>query len=708
MLNKLISVLLLFGCSFCLAAEKADFYVAVDGLDSNEGSEAAPFRTLDRARLAVRVLKQTNSKPIKVWVRGGHYEVEKTIVFDRLDSGKAGAEISYAAYPGEVPVLSAGTKISQWRKPVRGVPGLPIIAKGKVVVSDVKKSFRALFDENGILQRARSTPFITKEGGTKEKVLFPEGVVKNYSQPSQLELWVRPHHAWIVNILPLESFNASALTAHPSIRATYPMNPLHFLKTTDNAWIENAIEELDEPGEWVYDETRGRVYLWPRGESSVYSARLNEIIKLEGEIDFDGSVDLPVTHLSFSGLTFKHGERYQISSDDAGLQHDWEMLDKDNALVRLRGTEQCSIKDCHFLHSGSGAVRIDLHGQENEVSGCHIEHIGGTGILVAGYGPGVKDVNHHNRILNNHIHHVGEIYWHAPGVMISQSGQNRIANNYIHHTNYTGLIISGCVVEFFTRSGRESSKSVRQDEIENIKNITTFEQAKPYLHTHDNLIELNEISHAMQKLGDGNAIYIRGCGSHNIIRKNYIHHLISPMIMQCAIRTDGGQQDTIVRENIIYKCTSQGMMLKLNTKFENNIIADVIYPPRGYYLSLREGPLTGATLKRNIFYSSELFEEFVNELDGKRAGGTEDRRGRKLALIEDIDTAENIFFCKSHPRRSRLFLQTLEKRESSNGSLAIDPLFNDPQNGDFSFKENSPAIKMGFIPINQELIGLLK
>ena len=66
------------------------------------------------------------------------------------------------------------------------------------------------------------------------------------------------------------------------------------------------------------------------------------------------------------------------------------------------------------------------------------------------------------------------------------------------------------------------------------------------------------------------------------------------MKMQCAIRTDGGQMDTLIAENLIYKCVSQGIMLKLNTRVENNIVADIIAPPRGYYLAVREGPLTGA------------------------------------------------------------------------------------------------------------------
>ena len=69
-----------------------------------------------------------------------------------------------------------------------------------------------------------------------------------------------------------------------------------------------------------------------------------------------------------------------------------------------------------------------------------------------------------------------------------------------------------------------------------------------------------------------------------MIRRNYIHHLVTPMLMQAAIRTDGGQRDTLIAENLIYKCMAQGIILKLNNRAENNIVADVLAPPRGYYL----------------------------------------------------------------------------------------------------------------------------
>ena len=317
-------------------------------------------------------------------------------------------------------------------------------------------------------------------------------------------------------------------------------------------------------------------------------------------------------------------------------------------------------------------------------------------------------MNHSNFVYDNHIHHTGQIYSHSPGIMVWQSGENTVANNLVHHTPYTAIIISGCMTDFFRRQGRELGRTIRRHEITGLPKKPERKDVLPYLHTHDNVVEYNEIHHAMEMLGDGNAIYIRGAGANNIIRRNYIHHLVAPMIMQAAIRTDGGQTDTLIAENLIYKCTSQGIILKLNNRCENNIVADVIAPPRGYYLSLREGPMAGATIKRNIFYSSSAECTFIDELPAGRGRISEDRRGRMLALSKQADTDRNIYFCASDPELGQ---QMLEKQQSSGvdaNSLAVDPLFVDAANGDFRLSPDSPALSLGIVPFDSSKAGLVR
>ena len=697
----------------CPAVEPtADFYVSPSGSDTWSGTlpepnvpgTDGPFATLQRARDAVRESGKNRSVDVVVLIRGGIYRLNKTVVFFGVQDGPTSdATVTYAAYPGETPVFSSAQEINGWNTLVDAPPQLPKEAVGKVNVAvvdfarspestsakpsapsrilanstTVPRPFHTLFDANGMLPRARSKGFIPLTGGSRNELHYPAGRLKNWPNLTDVEIVVRPHHAWIVNILPLASVDEQRQIARTAIDATYAMNRLHFLKDTQSCWVENALEELDEPGEWVLDSKEGRLYLWPRNDSQVLVPTLTELIRVEGTIDKDGPEDMPVRNLCFRGLTFMHGERYTIADEDAGLQHDWEMHDKAGGLVRLRGTENCRIERCRFAHSGGGAIRFDLHGEKNTVSGNLIEHIGGTGILLCGYGPGTKDVNGKNLVTNNHIHHVGQVYSHSAGIMIWQSGENRIANNLVHHTPYTGIILSGCMTDFFQRQGRELSRTIRRHEVAGLPKQPQLDDVRPYLHTHD-----------------------------NVIRRNYIHHLVAPMIMQAAIRTDGGQMDTTIAENLIYKCTSQGIILKLNNRCENNIVADIIAPPRGYYLSLREGPMKEAVIKRNIFYSAGRDTTFIDELPPGNRRQSEDRRGRALARAKDADTNHNIYFCAGNPELGKQMLEKQQRDGVDTHSLAVDPLFVDPANGDFRLRPDSPALKLGFTPIDWSKAGL--
>ncbi|MCS7469945.1 right-handed parallel beta-helix repeat-containing protein [Stieleria sp. ICT_E10.1] len=710
-----ILLLVLVTGSVCRAAETdADWYVSTNGSDSWSGTLAepnpqgndGPFATLQRARDAIRELGGRPSNDVVVLVREGTYRLDETVVFGLQDSPQGDATVTYAAYPGETPVFSSGKTIDGWKKVTETLPGLPDAAVGHVWAADVSDRFFTLYDDEGMLPRARSAGFIPLSGGSRNRLHFPKGRLKNWPNVKDVEIIVRPHHAWISNVLPLASVDEQTQLASTSIDATYAMNKLHFLPTVESCWVENVLEELDEPGEWVLNTKQGKVYLWPRNQTPVVAPQLTELIRIEGDVDKQGPKDIPARNLCFRGLTFLHGERYLLTADDAGLQHDWDMHDKANALVRLRGTENCAIEQCRFAHSGSGAIRVDLHGRQNKISGNHIEQMGGAGILLCGYGPGTKDVNRNNLVLNNHIHHLGRIYLHSPAILVWQSGNNRVANNLIHHMPYCGIIVSGFMTHFFDRNGRELCRTIRKHEVGDVPRNPTLEEVRTYLHSRDNTIESNEIHHVMETMGDGNGIYIRGAGAGNVIRRNYIHHLVTPMLMQAAIRTDGGQRDTLIAENLIYKCMAQGIILKLNNRAENNIVADVLAPPRGYYLSLREGPMEGAVIKRNIFYSMGNDTVFIDELAPGKGRKTEDSRGRELARSKDADTDFNIYYSSTDPELAK---QTLEKQQGDGvdaNSRATDPMFVDPENGDFRFKPGSPALEMGIIPIDLSQIGL--
>ena len=92
---------------------RADFYVATDGRDTWPGTREKPFATLQRARDAVRKLVAAGlTDDVKVLIRGGTYYLPEGIVFGPEDSGSKEHRITYAACPGEVPVLIGGVRIT--------------------------------------------------------------------------------------------------------------------------------------------------------------------------------------------------------------------------------------------------------------------------------------------------------------------------------------------------------------------------------------------------------------------------------------------------------------------------------------------------------------------------------------------------------------------------------------------------------------------
>jgi len=76
-----------------------EIFVAPDGNDGGPGDRAKPFRTLARARDAIRELKRAArlTGAVTVWLRGGRYPLAEPLLFTPEDS----APVTFAAWPGD-------------------------------------------------------------------------------------------------------------------------------------------------------------------------------------------------------------------------------------------------------------------------------------------------------------------------------------------------------------------------------------------------------------------------------------------------------------------------------------------------------------------------------------------------------------------------------------------------------------------------------
>lgn len=738
----LFSMLALSGCD-TQQRQKVEVYVSLEGDDTAAGSISAPFATIPKAVEAVRALRQSgNTKPATIYLRGGRHQLNQTLVLGLEDghitqnesatSEEPGAgelsvpaQLTFAAYPGENPVVSSGIPVNAWKLLESAPSELPANAKGKVWIADIPEAlgkFYTLYDAQGRLNRARDAGFVPTEPGDKRTLHFPEGSLKNWDNISDVEIQIRPSRAWVINMLPLESVDVATGTAKTSVSATYGMSklPAYLLaimgESAASVWVENVLDELDEPGEWVVNSKTRKIYLWPSDPAPDGSPRgilapaTTELIRVEGQIDYDGPTDTPVRGIAFSGLTFSHADRRAWIDDEDrlgwGMQHDWDMFDRPTAMLRFRATEDCQVTTCTFTQSGGAGIRLDLHAQRNRIENSEFAHLGEAGILLSGYGPGSKDVNHHNSIINNNIHHFSEITWHSPGVWAWQSGHNHIANNYIHHSGYCGVLITCRINPTRSRPGGEGSETIRHSEIsEEVRNSQTtgyenWKLREKYYHSRYNLLEYNEITHSVQKLSDGNGIYVSGAGKGNIIRYNYLHdnlehHLPAP------IRCDDDQHETLIYGNVLYHnyAFAAGIVSKGINDIINNVIVAPLAVPRFGYLSFEWVPVTGSKVYKNII---------IPHPDGGKAHAERPRRDQTLNLpdLTETEMDSNLYYHPTDPTWMDEHLQRMQAIGKEKASLVGDPMFIDPENGNFGFKEGSPALKLGIEPLDVSKMGI--
>ena len=769
------------------AAPSADFFVSPQGNDRWSGQLAAPnadasdgpFATLGRARQAVRILKNGLYRDLYVLIRGGEHRLAATEVFTPADGHYDSFAVHYMAYPGETPVFSSDLDVIGWQL-ATNVPGLPGAAQGKVYraplprLPEGKPRFHTMYDTGRPVPRARSKGFSpTKDlkggdgggmdfkgvvEGDRTSLWFPRGALRAWPNLDDIEVLVEPV-GYVINYLPLASVDEKAGRAVTALPATYPMGRQFFAGAFDHghACVENAIDHLDTPGEWVVDTRAGAIYYWPLDGTpgKVTVPALTEYLRIDGH-ELGGIV----RNLAFRGLTFTRGDRYRLTAGDTGLQHDWDVWNRGNALLRLRNAEYCRVEACRFTRSGGAGVRLDLHCQANEVKNNLVEHLGGTGILLCGYGPGTLHVNKANRILNNHLHHCGQLHYQSAGIMVWQSGENLIRNNRLHHLPYSGIILSGMRpgIANLDRPNREVEGTLRRWELPpsaQFQTISTnfmgqrsaadrdsilghWNQVAPFELARNNLVEDNELFRCVETLFDGNAIYLSDTGNGNVIRRNFIHHFRGGG-MQSSIRTDAFIKHTLITDNVLYRNSGGGISVRYyENHVYNNIIADcretvetnaagrvsrIFLGYLGLYAADREAmpPHTRIAIARNILYKTSARLPFyrVGAVRGKRveaneenpsaparSAGTRPAPTQQMEMnLEACDIDRNLYFDTEAPDHGAAALAAYRQRGIEPNGVVGDPLFVDPARGDFRLRPGSAAERIAFREIDVRQAG---
>ncbi len=691
-------VCLLLALSF--QAMAAEYFVSPTGSDKADGTLNSPFQTIERARDAAR----STSDLVEIHLRGGRYVLRETVAFG-VEDGNA----VYRAYAGEKPIITSAVPVTGWKKD-----------QGDLWVADIPEGvgdFKVMYDGDRRLERARSRGFQSPQQKFKtfatrnvalpedrpllRRLEFPEGEIKAWDNIEDVEAFFCGV-PWTFNISPIESVDLANHIAWLKYEGNTP--PSTTPKPYNPSYIENTIDVLDQPGEWCVNTKTRKIHYWPVNGvpgDDICVPTLTEFFRVEGNLDYDGPKDTPVRNIAFAGLTFTQGDRYSWWDDHKGwgIQHDWDKFDCGNALLRFRGAEDCVVDQCRFINSGNSAIRLDLHAQKITIKNSLIDRVGHMGILLCGYGPGTKDVNKNNRIVNNLIRRTGELIWHGHAIFVWQSGENYIANNHIREVPRKAIGICGVRGTIFMEGKKvdwdEASKTIRWDElgceIFTDEDGSLQQRLLPYLHARNNVVENNYVYRGRTKIGDGACLNVSGAGTGNILRRNMLS-----MVLGNGMRCDDWQQGTTFEENLILSggIVHKGKNNLINNIFVNSRINFSLYPG--------QQPDPGSKVHNNIFY-------FTRDNIVPYTG----RTSKTISTPESCDVKNNLYFCEAGTRHLDEFLAEKQGTGIDKGSVVADPMFGnkldlstDAHPDDYLLARNSPAFKLGFKQIDTSRIGL--
>lgn len=291
-----------------LAGNTAEFFVATDGNDSNEGTFDSPFATIERAQEEVRKINKNMTGDITVYLRGGIYAPADTLSFDESDSGTNGYYVKYKAYNGEDVTITGGDKITGWQK------YNDKIWKASYGTGDY---MRQLSVNGNRARRAQteSPAHITALYNDEEDSTYEvDGVVVDGSQfasyKNKEDIQLHLGCGWktyLFNVTGIEQAEDTSIFTlmQPDCNAA-GTDTQHPLKADLNVTVENAFEELDTEGEFYYDRQEQTVYYMPRtGEdmstADVRAARLEILLEVKGEKSIN-----KVHNIEFAGIKFEN------------------------------------------------------------------------------------------------------------------------------------------------------------------------------------------------------------------------------------------------------------------------------------------------------------------------------------------------------------------------------------------------------------------
>jgi len=663
------------------------FFVVTNGNDAWSGRLAlpnrrgtdGPFATVTRALKAVRESKMKDAKQrSNILIRGGCYFLHEPLLLGPQDSG-----LLLSAYRKEKVIISGGRKIGAWKEVE--VSGRKLWAADIPEVREGKWFFRELWINGRRAVRARNPnheyfnvvnlPDTTSEWTKgQSRFRFREGDLKSWADATNAEVIVMTR--WVESRLPIVSVDEKERIVTFGKRSVFQLAP------ADLYYVENALDILDEPGEWYLDRTAGRVYYAPQqgevmAKVEAIAPVLTQVVRIEGKPETKQFVQ----QVAFRRLTFSHTEwcfpegfqsvknKPQISpepkEDIGGFAQ--AAIGVPGAMWG-EGAHECSFENCTFSNLGNYGLELARGCVSNRIVGCEFGDLGAGGIKIGetAIRQNEEEQSGFNEIGNCEIHDGGKVFASAIGVWIGQSPNNRIRHNLIYDFYYTGISIGW-----------------------------TWGYG-PSLAT-NNLVAFNHVHHIGVKsdgdgpiLSDMGGIYTLGKQPGTRVLNNLWHDIAGLRYGGWGIYFDEGSSGILAASNVVYRTTHGGFHQHYG---ETNLIWNNVFAfGRDQQIQRsRAEPHRSFSFETNIVYFD------VGALLAGDWSGTNFLMNWNVYFDARPDAKMVTFENNS--------LDKWRERNNDKNSVVADPLFVAPKENDFRLRPDSPALKLGFQAVDLTRVG---
>lgn len=508
----------------------------------------------------------------------------------------------------------------------------------------------------------------------KDRFHFKPGDLGHWPQSPEPEIHIFPAWGWVNAVLSVDRIDFDKRIVYVKNR-----NCTQELRPGNRYFVENVFEALDEPGEWYLDRAEGRLYYWPRDDDfvqkTVIAPVLDRIVDIAGDIEQESDAESQtkpkekehrfVEHITFRNLTFKH-TKYSLEMDS--------VYTPDDGAIWMHQARHCAVENCKFLCLGGYAVRLSSLTNENRILENSVIEAGQGGVLLVSNSTARQP--HDNVIAGNRIERCGRIWKHVAGVYVTTGSGNLIAHNTITDMPRYGI---------------------------SLKSFSTGNAS------HNNVVEYNRLLRTNLETNDTGAIETLGRDredSGNVIRYNFILDAVGLKTTELGemltpfytwgIYLDDYSSGVHVYGNIVARTVRGGVHVHLgrNNVIENNILVD----SQNQQIEFNGAEfMANNKFIRNIVYyhqgdlirvrkwHDKVFAECDNNIYWKVDAN--------LAEINETITPKGR-------------LTQWQAAGYDQNSIVQDPVFVNPKKDNYGLKSDSPALKLGFEPIDVSQIGV--